>query len=45
MPHALTDGLRLLQILRDAADRAAGADADDEMIDLAAGLFPDLGPV
>ena len=42
MPHALTDGLLLLQILRDAADRAAGADADHEVVDPAVGLLPDL---
>ena len=44
MPHALTDGLRSFRYFADAADRAAGADADHEVIDRAAGLLPDLGP-
>ncbi len=33
----------LLEVLADAADRAAGADAGDEVRDLAVGVAPDLG--
>ena len=40
----LDAGFLLLQVLADAADRAAGADADHQMIDPAVGLVPDLGP-
>ena len=36
--------LLLLQVLRHAANRAAGADADHQVVDRAAGLVPDLGP-
>ena len=33
----------LLQVAADAADRAARADGDDDRVELAAGLLPDLG--
>ena len=36
-------GLLVFQILADARDGAAGADACDEDIDLAVGVFKDLG--
>ena len=36
-------GLLLLQVARDAGDRAAGADRDHERVELAAGLLEDLG--
>ena len=42
MPHTFTAGLLLLEVLADAADRAAGADADHQVIDPAVGLVPDL---
>ena len=42
-PH-LDRGIPFLQIAADAADRAAGADADDEVRDRAVGLLPDLRP-
>jgi hypothetical protein len=44
MPHTWIFGLLLLQVLAGAADRAARADADDEVVDTAVGLLPDLGP-
>ena len=34
----------LLEVAAGSADRAAGADAGDEMGDLAVGLSPDLRP-
>ena len=37
-------GVAFLQVPADAADRAAGADADDEVRDSAVGLFPDFRP-
>ena len=37
-------GLALLERHADPGERAAGADGTDEAIDLAPGLFPDLGP-
>src|SRR5439155_2675006 len=36
--------LPLLEEPADTADRAAGADGDDDRVDLAARLLPDLGP-
>ena len=44
MPQTLIFGLRLLQVPADAADRAAGADADHEVRHAAVGLLPDLRP-
>ena len=38
----LNAGLRCLEHLADAGDRAAGADAGDEDVDLAVGVVPDL---
>ena len=38
----LRDGLARLQHLADAGDGAAGADAGDEIVDLAVGVVPDL---
>ena len=43
MPQTLISRIPLLQVPADAADRAAGADADDEVGDAAVGLLPDLG--
>ncbi len=36
-------GLALVEVAADAGDRPAGADGDDDRVDLAAGLLPDLG--
>ena len=40
--RSATFGLRSLSAMRDAGQRAAGADGADEAVDLAVGLLPDL---
>ena len=44
MPQTLIAGVFLLEELPGARNGAAGAHPDDEVIDLAVGLLPDLGP-